>query len=155
MVSYLKQAEMAQLEYDLLTEFKYSYDQIMEINGLSCASAITKKFKIDIIDMKPIIVFCGTSDNGGIGFATARYLKIFGFKNVKIFMPHHMEHFWHLKAQCVGFGVNPLDNFPDAGDKTIGLIVDALLGCNSTIHDKEKNVDTLKYFSDCVTPIAR
>lgn len=41
---YLNQSEAAALDQDLFTEYKFSVDQLMELAGLSVASAIAKVF---------------------------------------------------------------------------------------------------------------
>lgn len=43
-VSYLNQEEATNLDLDLFNEYKYSVDQLMELAGLSCATAIAKVY---------------------------------------------------------------------------------------------------------------
>ncbi|GCB82002.1 hypothetical protein scyTo_0022600 [Scyliorhinus torazame] len=41
-VKYLGQEEAQAIDQELFTEYKFSVDQLMELAGLSCASAIAK-----------------------------------------------------------------------------------------------------------------
>lgn len=41
---YLTQTEATALDQDLFNEYKFSVDQLMELAGLSCASAIAKSY---------------------------------------------------------------------------------------------------------------
>lgn len=41
---YLTQTEAADLDQDLFNEYKFSVDQLMELAGLSVASAVAKTF---------------------------------------------------------------------------------------------------------------
>lgn len=59
MVKYLGQQEAINVDLELFGEYSFSVDQLMELAGLSCASAVAKTYsKVSILD-KPILVCCG------------------------------------------------------------------------------------------------
>lgn len=43
-IRYLTQIEAAELDQDLFNEYKFSVDQLMELAGLSVATAVAKSF---------------------------------------------------------------------------------------------------------------
>lgn len=46
-MKYLNQEEAINVDLDLFNEYRYSVDQLMELAGLSCASAIAKCFQTE------------------------------------------------------------------------------------------------------------
>ncbi|CAF3541315.1 unnamed protein product [Rotaria sp. Silwood2] len=48
-ISYLTQQQAKDIDEELFNEYKFSVDQLMELAGLSCASAIGKKQEIYIL----------------------------------------------------------------------------------------------------------
>lgn len=81
-VSYLSQVEAQQVDNELFTEYAFSVDQLMELAGLSCATAISKAYPLNKLTKAngSILVFCGPGNNGGDGLVCARHLKMFGYK---------------------------------------------------------------------------
>ncbi|KER28421.1 hypothetical protein T265_13580, partial [Opisthorchis viverrini] len=79
MISYLNQADAQQLDNELFTEYAYSVDQLMELAGLSCATAIAKAYPRDKLRITngALLVCCGPGNNGGDGLVCARHLKMF------------------------------------------------------------------------------
>lgn len=59
MVKYLGQQEAINVDIELFNEYLYSVDQLMELAGLSCASAIAKTYSKCSIGNKSILVCCG------------------------------------------------------------------------------------------------
>lgn len=58
-----------------MTQPGFSIDQLMELAGLSVASAIESKYKNEIY--KNILILCGPGNNGGDGLVAARHLKVY------------------------------------------------------------------------------
>ena len=48
-ISYLTQQQSKQIDEELFNDYKFSVDQLMELAGLSCASAIGKTRKKNLI----------------------------------------------------------------------------------------------------------
>jgi NAD(P)H-hydrate epimerase len=131
MVRYLGQEEAINIDTELFNDYKFSVDQLMELAGLSCATAIAKCYSVKHMAKKSILVCCGPGNNGGDGLVCARHLKLFGYKP-KIFYPKRAEKplFYNLVHQCVSMNVLLLNRLPtlEETNKEYGLIVDALFG---------------------------
>lgn len=59
MVKYLGQDEAINVDVELFTEYLFSVDQLMELAGLSCATAIAKTYSTCSLENKSILVCCG------------------------------------------------------------------------------------------------
>ena len=59
----------------------FSVDQLMELAGLSVASAVQSEYAVDAFNR--ILVAAGPGNNGGDGLVAARHLHHFGY-NVKV-----------------------------------------------------------------------
>lgn len=129
MVKYLDQQEAINVDLELFGEYKFSVDQLMELAGLSCASAIFQCYKSK--PRKNVLICCGPGNNGGDGLVCARHLKLFGFVP-SIFYPKrtNKDLYYNLAHQCQAMDIVFLDALPTEDDvnKTFDLIVDALFG---------------------------
>lgn len=68
-------AETAQAIDDHLmspSEGAFSLDQLMELAGLACATALGRTFPLP--DHKRVLVMCGPGNQGGDGLVAARHL---------------------------------------------------------------------------------
>ncbi|XP_073145256.1 pyridoxine/pyridoxamine 5'-phosphate oxidase 1, chloroplastic-like [Henckelia pumila] len=77
-ISYLTQNEAAEIEELLVGRHGFSRDQLMELAGLSVASAIVEVYKPS--EYTRVLVICGPGNNAGNGLAAARHLHHFGYK---------------------------------------------------------------------------
>lgn len=127
-VKFLAQDEAINLDKELFSEYAFSVDQLMELAGLSVATAITRCYPIDKYD-KPVVC-CGPGNNGGDGLVAARHLKLFGYSPVVVCpKPGRGLLYQNLITQCKKFQINILE---DASDelfcKSGDLIIDAIFG---------------------------
>ncbi|XP_019566737.1 NAD(P)H-hydrate epimerase isoform X2 [Rhinolophus sinicus] len=78
-VRYLSQEEAQAVDEELFSEYQFSVDQLMELAGLSCATAIAKAYPPTSMSRSPptVLVICGPGNNGGDGLVCARHLKLF------------------------------------------------------------------------------
>ncbi|XP_010593142.2 NAD(P)H-hydrate epimerase isoform X1 [Loxodonta africana] len=78
-VKYLSQEEAQAVDQELFNEYKFSVDQLMELAGLSCATAIAKAYPPTSLSRSPptVLIICGPGNNGGDGLVCARHLKLF------------------------------------------------------------------------------
>ncbi|XP_074837226.1 NAD(P)H-hydrate epimerase isoform X2 [Carettochelys insculpta] len=78
-VKYLSQEEAQAIDQELFTEYKFSVDQLMELAGLSCATAIAKAYPPSSFtkSQPTVLIVCGPGNNGGDGLVCARHLKMF------------------------------------------------------------------------------
>ncbi|XP_047410498.1 NAD(P)H-hydrate epimerase isoform X2 [Sciurus carolinensis] len=78
-VKYLSQEEAQAVDEELFNEYQFSVDQLMELAGLSCATAIAKAYPPTSMarSTPTVLVICGPGNNGGDGLVCARHLKLF------------------------------------------------------------------------------
>lgn len=126
MVKYLKQDEAINIDQELFNVYKFSIDQLMELAGLSCATAIQKCYPP--INHYRVLVLCGPGNNGGDGLVCARHMKLFGYSS-EVYYPVRTNKllYSNLVHQCEKYGVPVSDSLAD-NINTYDLIVDALFG---------------------------
>nr|XP_046909207.1 NAD(P)H-hydrate epimerase-like isoform X1 [Dermatophagoides farinae] len=128
-MKFLSQTEAINFDQELFNEYQFSVDQLMELAGLSVASAIYKSGSLDPIYKPPgqILVVCGPGNNGGDGLVAARHLKLFGYNPVIIYPKQGKgQLFVNLVNQCKRMDIEFINNV-DKLD-SYKLIVDALFG---------------------------
>lgn len=77
-ISYLSQAEASAIDELLMGELGFSIDQLMELAGLSVASAVSEVYEAN--HYRRVLIICGPGNNGGDGLVAARHLCHFGYK---------------------------------------------------------------------------
>ncbi|XP_046909207.2 NAD(P)HX epimerase isoform X2 [Dermatophagoides farinae] len=128
-MKFLSQTEAINFDQELFNEYQFSVDQLMELAGLSVASAIYKSGSLDPIYKPPgqVLVVCGPGNNGGDGLVAARHLKLFGYNPVIIYPKQGKgQLFVNLVNQCKRMDIEFINNV-DKLD-SYKLIVDALFG---------------------------
>lgn len=133
-LKFLGQEEAQAIDQELFDEYKFSVDQLMELAGLSCASAIAKAYPLSSLQKQTpaVLVLCGPGNNGGDGLVCARHLKLFGYEPT-IFYPKRPSKplFQALTTQCQKMGIPFLTEFPAEPlfiDEVYNLVVDAIFG---------------------------
>lgn len=127
-IKFLSQDEAINLDNELFDEYAFSVDQLMELAGLSVATAVARAYPVDSHD-RPVIC-CGPGNNGGDGLVCARHLKLFGYSPV-IVCPKlgRGQLFVNLVTQCKKFQIPILDQVPIQGLSDMGnLLIDAVFG---------------------------
>ncbi|XP_064355162.1 NAD(P)H-hydrate epimerase [Dromaius novaehollandiae] len=131
---FLGQEEAQAIDQELFTEYKFSVDQLMELAGLSCATAIAKAYPpSSFTKSRPtVLIVCGPGNNGGDGLVCARHLKMFGYEPT-VFYPKRPNKplFEGLTTQCQKMDITFLPEFPAEAsliDELYGLVVDAIFG---------------------------
>uniref|UniRef100_A0A8C7MIV2 NADH dehydrogenase [ubiquinone] 1 alpha subcomplex subunit 13 n=1 Tax=Oncorhynchus kisutch TaxID=8019 RepID=A0A8C7MIV2_ONCKI len=130
---FLCNEEAAALEAELLGEYRFGPQQLMEIWGHACAIAITKAFPLSSLKRHPtVLVICGPSQNGCIGLACARHLRMFDYMPT-VYYPKRSTLALHrdFTVQCEKTDI-PFLSFLPAEVQLINdaynLVVDAILG---------------------------
>ncbi|EYU42518.1 hypothetical protein ABFS82_09G027100 [Erythranthe guttata] len=77
-ISYLTQQQAAEIDELLVGPLSFTIDQLMELGGLSVASAIAEVYRPNEHNL--VLVICGPGNNGGHGLVAARHLHHFGYK---------------------------------------------------------------------------
>lgn len=126
---YLSQTEAANLDQELFNEYKFSVDQLMELAGLSVATAVAHVYPPSA--HKNALVVCGPGNNGGDGLVAARHMVSFGY-NVSVYYPKRTPNqlYENLLHQCVQFGVDIMTKLPTPQivHNDYQILVDALFG---------------------------
>lgn len=129
MVKYVNQKEAIDIDVKLFETYKFSVDQLMELAGLSCATAIYRCYENK--QRKNVLVCCGPGNNGGDGLVCARHLKLFGF-NPQVYYPKITDKplFHNLVEQVRFMDIPMLQNLPSENEIncTFDIIVDAVFG---------------------------
>ncbi|RNA40696.1 NAD(P)H-hydrate epimerase, partial [Brachionus plicatilis] len=156
-MKYLNQQEAQGIDEELFNEYKFSLDQLMELAGYSCATAIANAYPKNYSTMK-ILICCGPGNNGGDGLVCARHLKLFGYKPT-IFYPKRTEKriFTHLVTQCEKMNIPFLDCLPTESkliDFNFNIIVDAIFGFSFSGQLRAPFIDILEKLKLAKIPIA-
>lgn len=157
MVKYLKQQEAIDIDVALFIDYKFSVDQLMELAGLSCATAIAKSFPLKELNNKPILFLVGPGNNGGDGLVCARHMKHFGFNSV-IHFPKRVDKplYNNLLYQCNAIDIPVIDKLPENKElERYGLFVDALFGFSFKPPIRDDFIPALEMLKATKIPIAR
>ncbi len=137
-VRFLTQAEAVAIDVSLMKEDEegFSVDQLMELAGLSVASAIGRHFFFSSPPLcapssRRCLVIAGPGNNGGDGLVAARHLFHMGAK-VSVFYPKQKREvalYGRLVRQCERLQIPFLSQLP-AEDLSnhFDLVVDAIFG---------------------------
>lgn len=79
--SHRKQQQAIAIDEELMGPLGFSVDQLMELAGLSCATAVATEYPRD--HCPRVLVIAGPGNNGGDGLVAARHLCHFGY-DVKV-----------------------------------------------------------------------
>ncbi|XP_036827050.1 NAD(P)H-hydrate epimerase [Oncorhynchus mykiss] len=132
-IKYLGQEEAQQIDEELFSEYGFSVDQLMELAGLSCATAITRAYPTSsLVKARPsLLVICGPGNNGGDGLVCARHLKLFGYAPTILYpkRPNKLL-FQGLTTQCEKMDIPFLTEMPEAMvvDEAYDMVIDAIFG---------------------------
>jgi pyridoxal 5'-phosphate synthase / NAD(P)H-hydrate epimerase len=132
--NFLGQKESQELDIDLMgDQFGFTLEQLMELAGLSVASAVERCYPPS--QFRRVLVICGPGNNGGDGLVAARHLHHFGFSPVILYPKRSgREPFYgKLVTQCEQLSI-PFLELPGADDsatwlrENYDLVVDAIFG---------------------------
>ncbi|XP_022346545.1 NAD(P)H-hydrate epimerase isoform X2 [Enhydra lutris kenyoni] len=159
-VKYLSQEEAQAVDEELFNEYQFSVDQLMELAGLSCATAIAKAYPPKSMSRSPpaVLVICGPGNNGGDGLVCARHLKLFGYQPT-IYYPKRPNKplFTALVTQCQKMEIPFLGEMPPEPrliDELYELVVDAIFGFSFKGDVREPFRSILSVLNGLTVPIA-
>ncbi|XP_068189510.1 NAD(P)H-hydrate epimerase-like [Antennarius striatus] len=132
-VKYVGQKEAQCINEKLLSEYGFSVDQLMELAGLSCATAVTREYPVtSLVKARPsLLVICGPGNNGGDGLVCARHLKLFGYEPAILYPKRpNKPLFQGLTTQCERMDIPFLTEMPEADviDEAYNVVIDAIFG---------------------------
>uniref|UniRef100_A0A8C7C4Z5 NAD(P)H-hydrate epimerase n=1 Tax=Neovison vison TaxID=452646 RepID=A0A8C7C4Z5_NEOVI len=154
------QEEAQAVDEELFNEYQFSVDQLMELAGLSCATAIAKAYPPKSMSRSPpaVLVICGPGNNGGDGLVCARHLKLFGYQPT-IYYPKRPNKplFTALVTQCQKMEIPFLGEMPPEPmliDELYELVVDAIFGFSFKGDVREPFRSILSVLNGLTVPIA-
>lgn len=125
-VKLLTAQEAKSLDEDLMSTLAFSIDQLMELAGLSVASAIQSLYPSTT--HPNVLLMCGPGNNGGDGMVAARHLKHFGYQPTILYPKRgRSELYQRLVVQCESLGIPvqaTLEEVPTKSD----VVVDSIFG---------------------------
>ncbi|PHT98518.1 Pyridoxine/pyridoxamine 5'-phosphate oxidase 1, chloroplastic [Capsicum chinense] len=128
-ISYVNQQEAIEIDRMLMGPLAFTVDQLMELAGLSVASAIGEVYSSS--EYTRVLVICGPGNNGGDGLVAARHLHHFGYKP-SICYPKRTTKppFAGLISQLESLSVPflPVEDLPMQLSSDFEIIVDAIFG---------------------------
>lgn len=134
---YLSKVEVAAIETELLRDYRFGQQQLIEIWGHACAIAITKAFPLSSMGRKQptVLVVCGPEQNGSIGLVCARHLRIFEYEPT-IYYPKRSAQSPHqdFTVQCEKMDIPFLSYLPTEVqliNDAYNIVIDAILGPES------------------------
>ncbi|XP_078447819.1 pyridoxin (pyrodoxamine) 5'-phosphate oxidase [Wolffia australiana] len=128
-ISYLSQREAAEIDEVLMGPLGFSVDQLMELAGLSVASAIAEVYKSN--EYGRVLVICGPGNNGGDGLVAARHLYHFGYQPVVCYPKRTPKALYEgLVVQLGALSVPfiSVEELPQDLSSAFDLVVDAMFG---------------------------
>ncbi|KHJ48649.1 YjeF-like protein [Trichuris suis] len=128
MVKYLNQQEAMEIDQELFNKYRFSVDQLMELAGLSCATAIAKAYAPPFGNNK-VLVICGPGNNGGDGLVCARHLKLFGYEPTILYPKSPNSQLMNnLCTQVDMMMIDRRQSLDQLDINSFSLIVDAIFG---------------------------
>ncbi|XP_030640041.1 yjeF N-terminal domain-containing 3 [Chanos chanos] len=158
---YLSKSEVGNIETELLRDYRFGRQQLIEIWGHASAIAITKAFPLTSLSKKQptVLVICGPEQNGSIGLVCARHLRIFEYEPT-IFYPKRSPLSLHqdFTVQCEKMDIPFLSYLPTEVqliNDAYNLVIDAILGPETEQRDvKEPYSSILLTLKQIKIPIA-
>ncbi|KAI4894184.1 hypothetical protein NFI96_017880 [Prochilodus magdalenae] len=160
-VGSVSKTEIASVENELLRDYRFGQQQLIEIWGHASAIAITKAYPLSSLSKKQptVLVICGPDQNGCIGLVCARHLRIFEYEPT-IFYPKRSPNSLHqdFTVQCEKMDIPFLSYLPTEVqliNDAYNLVIDAILGPETDLKDvKEPYSGILLTLKQVKIPIA-
>ncbi|XP_072011839.1 yjeF N-terminal domain-containing protein 3 isoform X2 [Engystomops pustulosus] len=126
--------EAEALETELLEDYRFGKQQLIEILGHSCAVAVTKVYPLNTLPKKQptVLVICGPEQNGATGLVCARNLRAFDYEPTIFYPKRSVDSIYKdLTIQCEKMDIPFLSYLPTEVqliNDAYNLVVDAVLG---------------------------
>jgi len=130
--SFLNQQRAIQVDVDLMSvEGGFSIDQLMELAGLSVATAIAKEYPPE--HHPKVLLLCGPGNNGGDGLVAARHLHHFGYNPSVVYpmmekITAKNDLYKRLTVQLRQLSIPLTEEWVPPGKGEVDVIVDAVFG---------------------------
>ncbi|XP_060204813.1 pyridoxine/pyridoxamine 5'-phosphate oxidase 1, chloroplastic-like isoform X1 [Lycium barbarum] len=128
-ISYVSRQEAIEIDHVLMGPLGFTLDQLMELAGLSVASAIGEVYSSS--EYTRVLVICGPGNNGGDGLVAARHLHHFGY-NPSICYPKRSNEFLFVslvtQLESLSVPFLPVEDLSLQLSSDFDIIVDAIFG---------------------------
>jgi len=126
-ISLLGQDDAIAIDEELMSTPGFSIDQLMELAGLSVASAVADAYPLP--SGGRVLIVCGPGNNGGDGLVAARHLYHFGY-SVTVVYPKRPDKqlFTNLVTQCEQLSIPVLSEMPTDFAQSFDVALDAIFG---------------------------
>lgn len=128
-ISYITQQQAVEIDELLMGPLGFSVDQLMELAGLSVASAIAEVYRST--EYNRVLVICGPGNNGGDGLVAARHLHHFGYKPYICYPKRALKPLYTgLVTQLESLSVPflPVEGMTQELSNDFDILVDAIFG---------------------------
>ncbi|KAL1519718.1 hypothetical protein AB1Y20_023228 [Prymnesium parvum] len=125
----LSQSEAIAVDQELMATPGFSVDQLMELAGLSCATAVFKSYPPTT--HRRALCVCGPGNNGGDGLVAARHMAQFGYVTTVVYPKRPAQPlFVNLVEQMRMCRIPVLTSLPPQPelDSNYDVLVDAIFG---------------------------
>nr|BAJ96979.1 predicted protein [Hordeum vulgare subsp. vulgare] len=128
-VTHLSQRDAADIDEQLMGPLGFSVDQLMELAGLSVATAVAEVYKLS--EHTRVLIICGPGNNGGDGLVAARHLYHFGYKPFVCYpkrtaKPLYAGLVTQLESLAIPFV--PVEDLPQDLSGQYDIVIDAMFG---------------------------
>ncbi|XP_075046996.1 yjeF N-terminal domain-containing protein 3 isoform X2 [Mixophyes fleayi] len=157
---YISKQEAEALEAELLEDYRFGKQQLIEILGHSCAIAVTKVYPLKGLPKKQptVLIICGSEQNGAIGLVCARNLRTFDYEPTIFYPKRSLDSLYKdFTIQCEKMDIPFLSYLPTEVqliNDAYNLVVDAVLGVEEENEEmKEPWVNILGILKQIKIPI--
>ncbi|XP_068127373.1 yjeF N-terminal domain-containing protein 3 [Hyperolius riggenbachi] len=146
---YISKQEAEGLETELLEDYRFGKQQLIEILGHSCAMAVTKVYPLITLPKKQptLLVICGSEQNGAIGLVCARHLRSYDYEPTIFYPKRSLDNMYKdLTIQCEKMDIPFLSYLPTEVqliNDAYNLVVDAMLGVEADNEDGKEPWSTI------------
>ncbi|KAM4810623.1 yjeF N-terminal domain-containing protein 3 [Rhinophrynus dorsalis] len=148
-VRYLSKLEAEALERDLMEDYHFGKQQLLEILGHSCAMAVAKVYPLKTLPKKQptVLVICGPEQNGAIGLVCARILRTYDYEPTIFYPKRSLDNLYKdLTIQCEKMDIPFLSYLPTEVqliNDAYNLVVDAVLGVEAESRELKEPCATI------------
>eukprot|EP00076_Gallus_gallus_P034613 XP_025000151.1 yjeF N-terminal domain-containing protein 3 isoform X2 [Gallus gallus] len=132
-------AEAEAIEKELLEDYRFGRQQLIEMWGHACAVAVTKAFPLPSLPRKQptVLVVCGPAQNGAIGLVCARHLRVFDYEPTIFYPKRSLDPLYRdFTTQCEKMDIPFLSYLPTEVqliNDAYNAVVDAVLGAEAEL----------------------
>ncbi|CAM2109154.1 yjeF N-terminal domain-containing 3-like isoform X2 [Lepidochelys kempii] len=134
---YLSRVEAEAIEKELLEDYRFGRQQLIEIWGHASAMAVTKVFPLPSLPRKQptVLVVCGPDQNGAIGLVCARHLRVFEYEPTIFYPKRSLNSLYRdFTTQCEKMDIPFLSYLPTEVqliNDAYNMVIDAILGADA------------------------